>query len=57
MMKGTMDMSDTVWVAVIALGMAVVNMIGSVLMLWIRARYGYRNGATPPPPVDSDGAH
>lgn len=44
-------MSDTVWVAAIALGMAMVNMIGSVLMLWIRAKYAYTqgNGLTAPP--------
>lgn len=37
-------MSDSVIVALTAVAVSFINMIGSVLILWIRARYRWTNG-------------
>ena len=37
-------MSEAILVAVTGVGVALINMIGSVLLLWIRAHYKWRNG-------------
>jgi hypothetical protein len=39
-----MSMNDGFWVALGAVAMALINSTASVLMLWIRARYQWRNG-------------
>ena len=44
-----MTTSDAIWIAAItafsAVSTATVNMVGSVLILWIRARYNYTEPA------------
>lgn len=45
-----MSTSDAVWIAAITAAsgaiVAITNMLGSVLMLWIRARYHYSERST-----------
>lgn len=45
-------MSDAGWAAVTAIVMACINTAGSVLLLWIRAKYRWHNGERRRPPAD-----